>query len=268
MRYLAIILVSILYSSAEAQIGRIQQGASRNRIMKAETRWQLLEAGRHRYASVEKIGERRLPDSSVGVYKGRFVLSASYISTWLSRKIQSVPDTLTFINLPDNKSSWNAGVHYFLKDHWVAGMSIAGTVIQKAIQPIELSFERPRRVSVVGRGNGGVVIICTGSMQYYFLKGNIQPYLSAGLGGVFILLKGVKVEKNILTGESIQHTMIKGNAVLLQNEGGICARVFDKWLVKCSIQSILGSKFNKPMGGIDAYSGIAVAAGVSYLFKK
>jgi opacity protein-like surface antigen len=264
MRYGIIISIIFFTGHVSGQPGRATQNNLFYRNANVETRLQLSE--RNKYLKINKSVKKK--NESLGkIYNGRLFITINYGSTFLSKGVQTTPDTVTFVNLTKRKGRLDAGCRYFLNEHLTVGASVGFILLPETEEPIDITFERPRRVIITGKGNGGALINYGADLYYYFLKGDVRPFIRGSLGNTFIFLKGVKIERTSFAGEKQQENIIKINSLNITMGGGLMWRLHNRWALQGEVRYLPGVDFNKPAGGINAYRGVDVSAGVSYIFK-
>jgi hypothetical protein len=266
MRYLFIILLPVIPCVlAKAQTTGTTTTPAPGRVVMTATHLQAQERYKKRYQKKE-MPPQKMKDSCNPVYKAKFFVSVNYGATCHSKTVETQPDTATFINLTTKKNRLNLGGQYFINEHWAFGVSIGLMVFPKLIQPVEITYERPRRITVTGKGNGGAVLQYGASLQYYFLQRNIRPYVNFSAGNTFIYLKGVKIENSPFTSDKQQENIVKRNAFTICTGGGLLLRIDNHWGLQSGFQYLLSTNFSQPAGSISAYRAMAVSAGVSYIF--
>jgi hypothetical protein len=264
---LLIILFECIIVQLAGQAGRIIQNNNMSyHIIQTETRLQLSERSRYNGEKIPAV--KRVNDSLQKIYSGRFFVSINYGSTGVSKGVQTTPDTLTFINLANEKGALKFDGHFFFNEHFAAGASVGFVLFPKMKESVSIIYERPRRATVTGRGNGGVLVSCLVNAKYFFLKDNLRPYINAGAGILFTYLKGIKVERSPVSGEKPEAAVVKRYSFLTELGGGLQWRISNRWTLQGGADYFFTGNFNRPAGGVDAYRGAVAYAGISYIFYK
>ena len=212
----------------------------------------------------EKPGNPLLPETRVNQDNTRWELKLGFGSFMLLPSAKSTNENEPFF-LPNGIGTWQLDITKHFRNKLAANLNF-GIQIKKDVPPT------PNIISVILgeelniEGSGGGFIPLKSSILYYLAKGNLQPYLGAGIGMLVAKSQYTEVHGNRFDGITRTDFSYKDVVPLFGFSGGLGYRTGKLVQVALKADYSISAMFDDPIGGYIRYNGFTILAQMAFVF--
>jgi len=199
-----------------------------------------------------------IQDSLKRIYQDRWTIGFVYGQRFLSAGSEaSVPDTITFSNFTNKRSSFGLQLGYFIANRLQAAFTADLLLLPREQNIGTVQVGGPNGIQVDGSGNGGAMVNLGIGGHYYLLnKAITRPYGSLKVGFIRAIAEGGTGGFTLQQGRFQETTRLEQSYGYIQPGFGIAHRLAPGSMLDLHVGYLISPDTSDNIGGITSPGGI------------